>query len=196
MIYFTQADMDEPNLTLGASQQEVKPSASSDPGSPLKSKKETVFLSWKAPVRPFKRRGKEFLTTVLMIAFLTGVIFYFIEGILPVIVIVALVFLVWVFSTFQPEEVEHKISNRGVVFAGKLYRWGDLIRFWFAKRLSNELFVVETVQMPGRLELVINPEDKATIRETVEEYVPYEEAPPNFLDKSASWLAKRVPLED
>ncbi|MBI4033053.1 MAG: hypothetical protein HY377_00845, partial [Candidatus Blackburnbacteria bacterium] len=94
------------------------------------------------------------------------------------------------------EEVEHKISNKGVFFAGKLYRWGDLIRFWFAKRLSNELFVVETFQLPGRLELVISPEDKAKIREAVEEYIPYEEASPNFLDKSASWLAKRVPLED
>lgn len=181
--------MDEPIQTQ---EQETSEAARG----PLKTRKETIFLSWRAPVRPFKKRGKEFLTTVAMIAFLTSVIFYFIEGILPVIVIVALVFLVWVFATFQPEEVEHKISNRGVVFAGKLYRWGDLVRFWFAKRLSSELFVVETVQMPGRLELVINPEDKAKIREAVEEYVPYEEAPPNFLDKSASWLAKRLPLED
>ncbi|MBI4033222.1 MAG: hypothetical protein HY377_01785, partial [Candidatus Blackburnbacteria bacterium] len=141
--------MDNPNLTRDANQQNIQPSASPEPVSPLKTKKETVFLSWKAPVRPFKKRGKEFIATVIMIAFLTSVIFYFIEGVLPVIVIVALVFLVWVFSTFQPEEVEHKISNKGVFFAGKLYRWGDLIRFWFAKRLSNELFVVETFQLPG-----------------------------------------------
>ncbi|OGY10068.1 MAG: hypothetical protein A2700_02215 [Candidatus Blackburnbacteria bacterium RIFCSPHIGHO2_01_FULL_44_64] len=153
------------------------------------------LFSWQAHVRPFKKRNKEFFTTVLAVAFLVGVIFFTIGGILPVIVIISLVFLVYTLSTVSPEEVEHKITTKGIIFAGKAYFWDELIRFWFTERFGNQLLVVEAIRMPWRLEFVINPEDKDKIRQVLEEYIVYEEAAPGFLDKSASWLSKRIPLE-
>ena len=150
---------------------------------------------WQAPVRPFKKRNKEFFTTVFAVAFLTAVIFFVIGGLLPVVVIASLVFLVYVLSTIAPETVEHKIISRGISFAGKTYFWDQLTRFWTTQRFGSELLVVETIRLPGRLEFVINAEDKDKLRQLLSLKLPYEEASPTFLDKAASWLSKRVPLE-
>ncbi|MBI2007354.1 MAG: hypothetical protein HYS83_01485 [Candidatus Blackburnbacteria bacterium] len=157
--------------------------------------KERTLFSWKAPSRPFKKRDKEFFTTVGALAFLIGLILFFVEGILPVAVVIALVFLIYVLSTVQPEEVEHSITNKGVVFAGKKYRWDELVRFWFTKRFGSDLLILESVHVPNRVEMVISDADKEKIKDAVEDYLIFEEAAPNFLDKAAGWLSKRVPLE-
>lgn len=157
--------------------------------------KEKELFSWKAPARPFKKRDKEFFTTVLALAFLIGLILFFVEGILPVAVVIALVFLVYVLSTVEPEEVEHAVTTKGVSFVGKKYRWEELTRFWFTKRFGNELLVFESLGIPNRIEMVVQEADKERIKNAVEDYLVYEEAAPNFLDKAAAWFSKQVPLE-
>lgn len=158
-------------------------------------KKEELLFAWTAPVRPFKKRDKEFFTTIAAVALLMGLILFFIDGILPVGVVIAVVFLVYILSTVPPEEVEHRITTKGVVFAGKKYKWDELTRFWFTRRFGNDLLIVESKQMPNRLEMVVLPADRDKIRHAIENHLPYEEAAPNFLDKAAVWLSKRVPLE-
>src|SRR3990167_10099736 len=150
-------------------------------------RKEEVLYSWKAPLRPFKKRDREFFTTVVVIAVLISLILFFLEGILPVAVIVALVFLVYVLSTVPPDEVEHRITNRGVYFSSKLNPWFELRRFWFTHRFGSDLLVLETLRMPGRLELVVQTKDQEEIKKHLSEYILFEEAAPNVLDKAASW---------
>ncbi len=174
---------------------EARTAPRNDSGRSLKLEKEEVLYSWGAPVRPFKRRNKDFFTTVLAIAFLMALILFFIEGFLPVLVIIALVFLVYVLSTVPPDDVEHSLTNRGVNFAGQHTYWDEITRFWFTTRFGSELLILETLRAPGRIEMVINPEEKEKIQKILEDYVPFEEAAPNFLDKAATWLSKKVPLE-
>ena len=57
---------------------------------------ERELFSWKAPARPFKRRDREYWVSILAIAGVIGLIILIIEGVMPVILIVALVF----FHTF------------------------------------------------------------------------------------------------
>ena len=161
----------------------------------INAQEEKILFSWKAPARPFKKRDKEFFTTVAAIAFLIGLILFFIEGVLPVAVVLSIVFLVYVLATVEPESVEHKITNKGIVFAGKLYKWQEFVRFWFAKRFGNELLVLETIRLPGRLELVLEDGDKENIKKNIEKHLPLEEASPNFLDRAASWFSKKVPFD-
>lgn len=163
--------------------------------SSLKTTKEKVLFTWRAPARPFRRRNKEFFTTVLAIAFLLSVILFFIEGAMAVAVVIAVVFLVYVLSTVAPEEIEHKITDQGIYFAGRKRFWDEFIRFWITRRFDNDLLVFEGFFFPGRLEMVINPQDKETLHNIIEEYLPYEEAEPRFFDKAAAWLSKKVPLE-
>lgn len=166
-----------------------------EPAQPEKFEKEDILYSWTAPLRPFKKRDREFFTTVIAIGILIGLILFFLEGILPVAVVGALVFLIYVLSTVPPENVDHKITNKGLNFAGTRYRWENLKRYWFATRFGTDLLVVESTNAPWRIEMVVSPQDKEPLKKALEDRLLFEEASPSFLDKSAAWFSRRVPLE-
>ena len=154
---------------------------------------EKDLVSWTAPARPFKRRDREFYITILAIAGIVGLVLFLIEGFMPVILIVSLVFLFYVLSTVEPENIEYKITNKGIKVVDKRTDWALMNRFWFSRRFDSELLVVETLGLPGRMELVINAGDKEEIRKALSSYIVEEEAPPSYLDKAANWFAKKLP---
>jgi len=154
---------------------------------------EKDLFYWKAPARPFKRRDRQFWMTLIAIAGVFGLILFLVEGAMPVILIISLVFLFYVLSTVEPEEIEYKITNKGVKIADKRTDLGDLTRFWFSRRFNSELLVFETAVLPGRLEMVIISKDREAIRKTLSAYLPEEEAPPSGLDRAANWFAKKLP---
>jgi len=134
------------------------------PDQPAKLEPEKSLFSWRAASRPFKRRDREFWITVLGIAGLCGVVLFLIEGVMPVILIISLVFLFYILSTVEPEEINYEITNKGIKIAGRRTDKEVLNRFWFSKRFDSELLVFEMLVLPGRLEVVINPKDKETIK--------------------------------
>jgi hypothetical protein len=154
---------------------------------------ERDFVVWSAPARPFKRRDRQFYVTTFAIAGIVSLILFLAEGLIPVVLIVSLVFLYYVLSTVEPEKIEYKITNKGIKIAGKETGWQYLNRYWFAKRLDSDLMVIETSFIPGRVELVINPEIKSKLRTDVSAYIPYEEVTPSGLDRATSWFAEKLP---
>ena len=153
---------------------------------------EKELLVWTAPARPFKRRDRKFYATLISIAALVGLVLFLIEGWVPVVLVISLVFLFYVLSTVEPENIEYKITNKGLKVAGKKTEWNLMGRFWFSKRFETELLVVETAVLPGRMEMVINPEIKEAIRKNLSSYLFEEEAPPAFLDKASNWFSKKL----
>lgn len=154
---------------------------------------EKDLVSWTAPARPFKKRDREFYITILAIAGIVGLVLFLIEGFMPVILIVSLVFLFYVLSTVEPENIEYKITNKGIKVVDKRTDWVLINRFWFSRRFDSGLLVFETLGLPGRMELVINLEDKERIKKALSSYIVEEEAPPSYLDKAANWFAKKLP---
>lgn len=160
---------------------------------PPEVEKQQELVSWIAPARPFKRRNREFYVTVIAMAAVCAFVLFLIEGWLPVILVISLVFLFYVMSTVEPENVQYQITNLGIKIAGKLTGWEIMGRFWFTKRLDTELLVIETKVLPGRLELVIKPEIKDDIKKSLEKYLTHEEIPASNLDKAANWVSVRMP---
>ncbi len=154
---------------------------------------ERDLATWQAPARPFKRRNKEFYVTIVAIAAIVGLVLFLVEGFMPVILIVSLIFLFYVLNTVEPEEIEYKITSKGIKVADKRTGWGVMVRFWFSKRFDNELLVVETLTLPGRMEFVINLEQKENIKKALLRYLPEEKASPSSLDKAANWFSKKLP---
>jgi len=154
---------------------------------------ERDLATWQAPARPFKRRNKEFYVTIVAIAAIVGLVLFLVEGFMPVILIVSLVFLFYVLNTVEPEEIEYKITSKGIKVADKRTRWGVMVRFWFSRRFDNELLVVETLTLPGRMEFVVNLEQKENIKKALLRYLPEEKASPSSLDKAANWFSKKLP---
>jgi hypothetical protein len=163
------------------------------PSRPLRREPEKTLFSWKAPLRPFKRRDREFWVTVIVITVIFGVILFLIEGAMPVILIISVVFLFYVLSTVEPEEIEYGITNRGVKIVNKTTSWDFLTRYWFSKRYNSKLLIFEMTSIPGRLEVVIHEKDKNSLKKHLNKYVVEEEVPPSSLDKTANWLSKKFP---
>jgi hypothetical protein len=154
---------------------------------------ERDLVTWTAPARPFKRRDRQFYVTTFAIAGIVSLILFLAEGIMPVILIISLVFLYYVLSTVQPENIEYKVTTKGVKIATKLTEWQYLNRFWFTKRFDNDLMIIDTVMIPGRIEFVINPEIKEKLKKEISAYIPYEEVSPATLDKVTTWFASKLP---
>lgn len=96
-------------------------------------------------------------------------------------------------STVEPENIEYKITNKGIKIANKLTNWEVLGRFWFGKRYDTELLILETKVLPGRMELVINSEQKEQIKKELLKYLVEEEISPSKLDRAVDWFSKKLP---
>lgn len=154
-----------------------------------------IFL-WNAPSRPFKRRSHEYWIRLIAVASIFGVILFIIEGVMPVMLLVALIFLYYVLSTVEPENIGYRFTNRGVYVGPQLFSWESFTRFWLTERFGSRLLVLEMFTLPGRLELVINSNQEKEITKVLSAYLPHEETPPTRLDKAANWLANRFETED
>lgn len=158
-----------------------------------KNEPERDLVYWQAPARPFKRRNKEFYVTIIAIAAVVGLVLFLVEGFMPVILIISLVFLFYVLSTVEPEDIEYKVTNKGISIAGRKTEWDPLLRFWFSRRFDSPLLIVETTSLPGRLELVMDEGKKEEIRKALLDHIPEERTPPSGLDRAANWFSKKLP---
>ena len=168
-----------------------KPKGSAGEGKPHEPEKE--LFNWSAPARPFKRMNREFWVTVIAMAAIVGLILFFAEGFMPVILIVSIIFLVYVLTTVEPQNINYLIANRGIKVGEKTFEWENLIRFWFGKRFDSPLLIVQKYGIPDRLELVISQDEKENLKTTLLKYIPEEKAPPSSLDKAANWFSKKIP---
>jgi len=159
----------------------------------LKKEPEKDLFSWKQVARPFKKRNREFFVTVVAITVIVALILLLTEGFMPVILLVSLVFLFYVLNTVEPETIEYKLTNKGVKVGDKKTPWEVLTNFWFSKRYDSELLIFGMVGLPGRMEIVINSQDKEILKNIISPFVPEEEIPPSTLDKAANWFAKKLP---
>lgn len=154
---------------------------------------EKDLVTWIAPARPFKRRDKQFYVTTISIAGMVCLILFLAEGAMPVILIISLIFLYYVMSTVPPQEIEYKVTNKGVKVGGNTTEWSLLGRFWFSSRYDSQLLVLETKMIPNRMELVIKPEIKEEIRTNLKDYLVEEEISPSNLDRAIDWFSKKLP---
>lgn len=154
---------------------------------------EKDLVVWTAPARPFQRKDRQFYLTTISIVGLVSLIIFLAEGVMPVILIISLVFLYYVMNTVPPENITYKITNKGIMVAGKRIGWENFGRFWFGKRHDSELLIFETFSVPGRMELVIDTNFKEQIKKTLSEYLREEEISPSTLDKAVDWFSKKLP---
>lgn len=162
---------------------------------PKKAPEEKTLFSWTAPARPFKPRSRDFYIRILSMAVMFGVVLFIIDGVMPVLLIISLLFLFYVLSTVKPEEVEYKITSRGIYIANSINEWDDLGRYWFVSRMGADLLAVEANSLVGRLEIMVPDEHRENIKQILDKYLVNEQVPPTFFDKAARWAGERLPLD-
>ncbi len=145
----------------------------------------------------FKTRDKEFYSTIIALAILVSIVFFFIKEFLLVVVIWAAVFFIYALSNFPPDEVEHKITNQGITSLGQTHLWDDLGPFWFVeKNGTNLLKIASRRNLLGELTILLGSENRENIRKVLAEYLPYLETPQHtFADKASDWLVSKFSFE-
>lgn len=159
-------------------------------------KKEEVIFQWKSPSRLFKKRDKEYFTNIGAIVFLLVVILFFAREYMFILAVLSIVFFIYVTSTVEPEEIEHKITNLGIESGDSFYRWGELVDFWYEEQWGQSLFVVQSLARGRIMMLLSKTMNKDKVREAVAQYVPYREHPQKtWMDNASRWISEKIPLE-
>lgn len=157
--------------------------------------KEETLLEWVAPSRPFKKRNRQFYSTVAIITLLVSLILFFIGQFLPIAVAISVAFLAYVLYSIPPDRITNKITTYGLRQENNLYYWEELGRFWFEDKYTDELIHIEVARFPNRISLLLGDQSKESLREILSEVLLEQKPPDTFIDKSAKWLQEKVPLE-
>jgi len=181
-----------PAQTLPTSEsQEYQPAEVSLVKTPYK-----ILLQWKAPARPYKKRNREYFTTIGAIVFLLAVILLFLKEWLLIGAIIAFAFLAYVLASVPPETISYKITTRGIEVADKQYSWERLGRFWFTKKWGSKVLHIDHWGLPTQLLLVYTTKvNKQELRKHLDKFLYYQKPDKTPIDKAAEWLQKKVPLE-
>src|SRR5258706_6116741 len=157
-----------------------------------------TFLEWKAPGRPFKKKGKNFFASGLLLMFLIEVILFLFAQYTLMLVVLTFTFLAYALAIVPPHDFKYRISSEGVQIEDSFFLWQELYDFYFMKRFGVDVLHIRTrALLPGELTLTLNEEiTEEHIKKFLIPFLPFREyIKPSFMDKSANWLTKTFPLE-
>lgn len=182
-------DLSQPSLTQP---QPPTPSANPQQYSSVK-----TLLAWTAPGRPFRKKGRQFYLTSLLIMLLIEIILFLFSQYLLMLVVVSLVFVSFALATVPPRDFNYRISSEGITIEDHFFLWQELYDFYFKKKEGDEVLHVRThAMLPGELIITLGNVDKEQVKSVLLPYLPYREIiKPSFMEKSGEWLARNFPLE-
>ncbi|NTU46906.1 hypothetical protein HGA88_04750 [Candidatus Roizmanbacteria bacterium] len=158
-----------------------------------------TLLSWRAPLRAYKKRGKNVLRFYVALSILLSLIILFFGDKILLIPLWAVMFLFYVLTITPPAEVENKFTVFGVETAGISLRWESLGSFYFTKRFGFDILTI-IGQSPYyfRCYLVIpNEEIKKGVMSLLSERLLYVEHPEKtFVDKMVDWFTYLIPDDE
>lgn len=158
-----------------------------------------VIFSWKAPLRPFKKRSKLILRFYLTVALLFSLIIFFFGDRILLIPIWALLFLFYVLTITPPPEVENKITRFGVEAAGVTLRFEALSYFYFTNRFGFTMLTIvsRAPYFYHAYMVVLDEEMKKKLTLILSEHLVYKDKPERtFTDKVIELLSKLIPDEE
>ncbi len=156
--------------------------------------REEILLEWHAPVRPYKPQNRQVFTTIGVIGLLIGLILFFAGQLLPVAVVFATIFLVYVMYSTPPSLALNKLTTYGIRVENTLYYWEEMGRFWFTRKFDTDILHIEIGRFPNRLTLLLSDIPKEDMEAILSEVLIQEVPPPTAYEKVAQWLHEKIPI--
>ena len=166
--------------------------------SPREALGEKISLyAWEAISRPQKALDKKMIRTLIIIAVIFSLIFILMQEFLLVVLIASIIFMSYIIRATPAESLRYELNTHGVSYAGTLYYWYDLSRFFFKNTAGAEVLCVDTISgIPGRLYLTLNPGDREKVKEITEKYLNFLELEPKtFVDKAYDSVLDKISFE-
>ena len=156
-----------------------------------------TLVSWNAPGRPFRKKGKQFFLSVTLILLFFEVILFLFSQYELMMVLLALTFLSVMLSIVPPHDFHYKITTEGIKVEDYFYIWSELYDFYFKRIDGVDILIVRTQTFfPGELKISLGHLTRDHVRKVLVNYLPYREfVKPTFMEKSADWLTQNFPLE-
>lgn len=156
-----------------------------------------TILAWKAPGRPFRKRGKDYYLSSILLVLVVQVILFLFAQYLLMLVVLSLVFVAFALATVPPHDFHYKVNTEGVRIEDHFYLWQELYDFYFKYREGMDILVLRTrAFLPGELTLSLGTLHKDQIKSALLPYLPFREVvKPTFMEKSGDWLSTNFPLE-
>ena len=156
-----------------------------------------TILEWTAPGRPFRKRGKQYYLTSLLIMLLVEVILFLFSQYLLMLVVLSFVFVAFALAAVAPSDFRYRISSEGITVEDHFFLWQELYDFYFKKREGIDVVHIRTHSfIPGELTLTLGNITREHIKSALLPYLPYREIiKSTFMEKSADWMTKNFPLE-
>lgn len=163
---------------------------------------EQLLLEWMADSRVYRKRSKEYYSSLAVIVLLISLILFFMGQILLIFVLLSFLFISYVLATVRPETIGIQLTSYGVRYNRKLYYWGELGRFWIRQNHGiPEVHIEAPVFLGSELILLASNEKSSNavsaddIAEMMSRFLVYEEPLPSQIDKWVQWLEEKFPLE-
>lgn len=157
-----------------------------------------VIFSWKAPLRPYKKRSAVILRFYLSVALLLSLIVFFFGDKILLIPIWTLLFLFYVLTITPPPEVENKITQFGIETAGITLRWEALSHFYYTSRFGFYILTVvsHAPYFYHAYMVVPNEEIKKHTLDILSAHLIFQEKPQRgFSEKLIDLFSKLIPDE-
>jgi len=156
-----------------------------------------TFLSWTAPGRPFRKRGREFYLSILLIAFFVEVILFLFSQYELMVAVASLVFLTIALCSVPPKNFHYKITSEGIKVEDHFFIWQELYDFYFKRMDGLDVLHIRTEALiPGELKISLGDISRDHARRVLIQFLPFREVVKStFMEKSADWLSRNFPLE-
>lgn len=156
-----------------------------------------TLLAWKAPGRPFKKRGKQYFLTGILILLLIEIILFLFHEYLLMLVGASVLFVSFALASVPPHDFHYKISSEGVTIEDHFFLWQELYDFYFKTRFGETVLHIRTkALLPGELTVTLGDISQDHMKSVLLPYLPFREfIKPTQMEKWGDWLARNFPLE-
>lgn len=156
---------------------------------------EEILFEWQSASRPFKQRNRQYFTTIGLISALIALILIFAGQMLPVAVIAAVFFVIYVLNSTPPGIITHKLTTFGIRVEDNLYYWEEMGRFWFTEKFGENILNIEISRFPNRLVMLLGNTSKEDMEMVLSEVLVNQEPPPTAYEKAAKWVQEKLPID-
>ena len=156
-----------------------------------------TLLAWTSPGRPFRKRGKAYYASSLLIMFFIEIILFLFSQYMLMLVVASFVFVAFALASVPPKDFHYRISTEGIFIEDHFYLWDELYDFYFKTREGKTVLHIRTKALiPGELTLTLDPVETNHVKATLLPYLPFREyIKPTFMDHASEWLSRMFPLE-
>ena len=163
---------------------------------PSNLQEEELVVGWQSMNRVFKKRSREYYTSIATIAFLVSVLLFFFNLYMLIFVIIALAFASYALALVPPEMAEHIVTSYGLYTSDRFYSWSEMERFWFSNRLGHRLLSVELKgKLVRRVTVLLGEVPEDDLRAIFQQFLPEHRPLQTVFEKMVDWFETHFPMD-